>query len=80
MGDDGRKEDAAHPPTLQCGGPCQLVHRRCLPPSSPLLSPFSLGVFNLDVRMVYAPLTRCRALGKHFLRESGQPHPVGVVA
>ncbi len=64
MGDDRPKGDAAHPPTMQCGGPCQLVYRRCLPPSSPLLTPFTMGSFNLAVRMVYAPLTRCRALGK----------------
>ena len=64
MGDDRPKDDAGHSPTMQCGGPCLLVHRRVLSSSSPLLTPFSLGSFNLNVRMVYAPLTRCRALGK----------------
>lgn len=29
-----------------------------------LLTPYSAGIFELDIRMVYAPLTRCRALGK----------------
>jgi hypothetical protein len=29
----------------------------------PLLTPFKMGDFQLSTRMVYAPLTRCRALG-----------------
>lgn len=29
----------------------------------PLLNPFKMGDFQLSTRMVYAPLTRCRALG-----------------
>ena len=29
----------------------------------PLLTPFKMGNFQLSTRMVYAPLTRCRALG-----------------
>ena len=51
-------------PAMQCGGPCLPVQRRAVPASSPLLTPFALGNLNLDVRMVYAPLTRCRALGE----------------
>lgn len=30
----------------------------------PLLSPYKAGMLNLDIRMVYAPLTRCRAIGE----------------
>lgn len=30
----------------------------------PLLSPYKAGVLDLDIRMVYAPLTRCRAIGE----------------
>lgn len=29
----------------------------------PLFEPFKLGAFDLSTRVVYAPLTRCRALG-----------------
>lgn len=42
----------------------------------PLLNPFKMGDFQLSTRMVYAPLTRCRALGtipqvlRYELRES----------
>lgn len=77
MGANGQIDDAAHAPTMQCGGPCLLVHRRVLPSSSPLLTPFSLDSFNLDVRMVYAPLTRCRALGKPRYDSTDQSHPPG---
>ena len=63
MGD--YKEDRFHDHHLQCGGPCMPVARRVIPPSSPLFTSFSLGEFELSIRMVYAPLTRCRALGKH---------------
>lgn len=37
----------------------------------PLLKPYSLGKFDLPHRMVYAPLTRCRALG-------GVPQPAAA--
>lgn len=37
----------------------------------PLLKPYSLGKFDLSHRMVYAPLTRCRALG-------GVPQPAAA--
>lgn len=29
----------------------------------PLLSPYKAGALDLDIRVVYAPLTRCRAVG-----------------
>lgn len=29
----------------------------------PLLTPYKMGAFELSDRIVYAPLTRCRALG-----------------
>lgn len=32
-------------------------------PVNPLLNPYKMGKFSLAHRMVYAPLTRCRALG-----------------
>ena len=65
MGDDKPNTDAAPPVAMQCGGPCPQVKRRVIPALSPLTTPFQLGSFSLDLRMVYAPLTRCRALGKH---------------
>ena len=37
----------------------------------PLMKPFVLGKFDLPHRMVYAPLTRCRALG-------GVPQPAAA--
>lgn len=73
MGDDRPKDDAAPPTAVQCGGPCLPVQRRVVPASSPLLTPFKLGSFDLDIRLVYAPLTRCRALGEHPRREGGIP-------
>lgn len=38
---------------------------------NPLMQPYSLGKFELPHRMVYAPLTRCRALG-------GVPQPAAA--
>jgi hypothetical protein len=32
-----------------------------------LLSPYRAGIFDLDIRMVYAPLTRCRAIGENLV-------------
>lgn len=49
---------------MQCGGPCLPLKQRVIPPACPLLTPFALGEFDLDLRMIYAPLTRCRALGE----------------
>ena len=57
--------DASCTKTAQSGGTCMPVHPRSVPAKSPLLTPFSMGSFKLDLRMVYAPLTRCRALGEH---------------
>ena len=61
-------EDSDHASHLQCGGPC--LHRHsavCSKPSAKdaLLTPYTMGNFKLCTRMVYAPLTRCRALGEY---------------
>lgn len=40
-------------------------------PVNPLLTPYKIGKFDLPHRMVYAPLTRCRALG-------GVPQPAAA--
>ena len=66
-------EDSDHSSHLQCGGPC--LHRHstvCSKPSAKdaLLTPYTLGNFKLCTRMVYAPLTRCRALGEHVVYTS----------
>ena len=58
-------EKAAAPE--QAGGPCLHRHGSCREhpahAASPLMTPFQLGEFRLSTRMVYAPLTRCRAIG-----------------
>ena len=61
-------EDSDHLSHLQCGGPC--LHRHSAVCSKPcakdaLLTPYTMGNFKLCTRMVYAPLTRCRALGEY---------------
>jgi hypothetical protein len=57
-----------HSAKLQAGGPCCPPKRRTIAPGCPLLTPFTLGSFDLDIRMVYAPLTRCRAIGELLAR------------
>ena len=58
-----------HSAKLQAGGPCCPPKRRTVAPACPLLTPFTLGSFDLDIRMVYAPLTRCRAIGESLARQ-----------
>jgi len=69
--------DASCTKTAQSDGSCMPMHPRSVPAESPLLTPFSMGSFKLDLRMVYAPLTRCRALGEH-LHECRTPS-IGIL-